>query len=66
MSNAIIFLTFTFRQLLEEMKMISTFNKVLSLPYISTVEQLIAVLEETDTFSKSQIANIERIVANRR
>jgi vesicle-fusing ATPase len=67
MSDAIILSpTFTFRQVLEEMEMLSTFTAVLRVPNISTCEQLIAVLEETDAFSKSQIAAIARKVANRR
>jgi vesicle-fusing ATPase len=66
MSNAIIFLTFTFRQLFEEMEMLSTFTKILRVPNISTSEQLIAVLEETDVFSKSQIAAIAQKVSNKR
>jgi vesicle-fusing ATPase len=66
MSNAIILLTFTFRQVLEEMEMLSTFTAFLHVPNISTCEQLIAVLEETDAFSKSQIAAIAQKVANRR
>ncbi|EFX63976.1 hypothetical protein DAPPUDRAFT_118650 [Daphnia pulex] len=54
------------RQVLEELEMISIFTKIIHVPYISTVEQLIAVLEETDSFSKSQIAAIARKVANGR
>lgn len=60
------FQTFTFRQVLEEMEMLSTFTAVLRVPNISQCEQLVAVLEETDAFSKSQIAAIARKVANRR
>ncbi len=59
-------LTFTFRIVLEEMKMISTFTAVIRVPNISKCEELIAVLEGTDTFSKSQIATIAQKVADRR
>jgi vesicle-fusing ATPase len=51
---------------LEELEMLSTFTKILRVPNISTSEQLIAVLEETDVFSKSQIAAIAPKVANKR
>ncbi|XP_046439782.1 vesicle-fusing ATPase 1-like [Daphnia pulex] len=54
------------RQLLEELEILSTFTKILRVPNISTSEQLIAVLEETDVFSKSQIAAIAQKVANKR
>jgi vesicle-fusing ATPase len=66
MSNAIILLTFTFRQVLEELEMLSTFTAFLRVPHISKCEELIAVLEETDVFSQSQIAAIGAEVANRR
>jgi vesicle-fusing ATPase len=66
MSNANILSTFTFRQVLEELEMISTFTEILRVPNISKCEQLIAVFEETDTFSKIQIAAIAQKVANRR
>ncbi|XP_046631152.1 vesicle-fusing ATPase 1-like [Daphnia pulicaria] len=62
----LVFCTTSRRQVLEEMEMLSTFTAVLRVPNISTCEQLIAVLEETDAFSKSQIAAIARKVANRR
>jgi vesicle-fusing ATPase len=64
MSNANILSTFTFRQVLEELEMISTFTAILRVPNISKCEQLIAVLEETDTFSKIQIAAIAQKVEN--
>ena len=54
------------RQVLEEMEMLSTFTAVLHVPNISTCEQLVAVLEETDSFSKMQISTIARRVGNRR
>ncbi|XP_046638787.1 vesicle-fusing ATPase 1-like [Daphnia pulicaria] len=54
------------RHVLEELEMLSTFTKILRVPNISTSEQLIAVLEETDVFSKSQIAAIAQKVANKR
>jgi vesicle-fusing ATPase len=48
------------------MKILSKFTAILRVPNISTCEQVIAVLEETDSFSKSQIAAIGAEVANRR
>lgn len=55
-----------YRQVLEEMEMLSTFTAVLRIPNLSTCEHLIAVLEETDAFSKSQIATIARKIGNRK
>jgi vesicle-fusing ATPase len=51
---------------LEELEMLSTFTAVIRVPNISKCEQLIAVLEGTDTFSKSQIATLAQKVADRR
>jgi vesicle-fusing ATPase len=51
---------------LEELEMLSTFSKIFRVPNISTCEQVIAVLEETDVFSQSQIAAIAQKVANGR
>lgn len=62
----LVFCTTSRRQVLEEMEMLSTFTAVLRVPNISTCEQLVAVLEETDVFSKNEIAAIARKVANRR
>ncbi|EFX83007.1 hypothetical protein DAPPUDRAFT_240520 [Daphnia pulex] len=52
--------------LLEELEMLSIFTAVIRVPNISKCEELIAVLEGTDTFSKSQIATIAQKVADRR
>ncbi|XP_057377840.1 vesicle-fusing ATPase 1-like [Daphnia carinata] len=62
----LVFCTTSRRQVLEEMEMLSTFTAVLRVPNISTCEQLVAVLEETDVFPKNEIAAIARKVANRR
>ncbi|KAK4035657.1 vesicle-fusing ATPase 1 [Daphnia magna] len=62
----LVFCTTSRRQVLEEMEMLSTFTAVLRVPNISTCEQLVAVLEETDVFSKNEITAIARKVANRR
>lgn len=62
----LVFCTTSRRQVLEEMEMLSTFTAVLRVPNISTCEQLVAVLEETDVFSENEIAAIARKVANRR
>jgi hypothetical protein len=51
---------------LEELEMLSIFTKIFRVPYISTVEQLIAVLEVTGIFSEIQIVAIAQIVASRR
>ncbi|XP_046439746.1 vesicle-fusing ATPase 1-like isoform X2 [Daphnia pulex] len=62
----LVFCTTSRRQVLEEMEMLSTFTEILRVPNISTVEQLIVVLEKTDVFSKNQIATLARKVADRR
>ena len=60
------FRNFFYRQVLEEMEMLSAFTAVLHVPNISTSKELIAVLEETDAFSSKQIEEISRKTGNRR
>ena len=48
------------------MEMLSTFTAVLHVANLSTVEHLVAVLEETDAFSKSQIQTVARKIGSRR
>ena len=48
------------------MEMLSAFTAVLHVPYLSTSEQLVAVLEEQDAFSKSEILTIRKRTENRR
>lgn len=54
------------RQVLEEMEMLSTFTTVLHVPNLSTVEHLVAVLEETNVFNKAQIETVKRKIGSRR
>jgi vesicle-fusing ATPase len=54
------------RQVLDEMEMLSTFTSVLCVPNVSTCEHLVAVLKETDVFSKNEIETITFTIANRR
>jgi len=54
------------RQVLEEMEMLSAFTAVLHVPNISTSKELVAVLEETGSFSKSEIEVIGRKTDKRR
>ncbi|XP_046636023.1 vesicle-fusing ATPase 1-like [Daphnia pulicaria] len=64
--NLLVICTTSRRPVLEELEMLSTFSKIFRVPNISTCEQVIAVLEETDVFSQSQIAAIAQKVANGR
>lgn len=62
----LVFCTTSRRQVLEEMEMLSTFTAILHVSNLSTVEHLVAVLEETDAFSKSQIQTLARKIGSRR
>ncbi|XP_046407594.1 vesicle-fusing ATPase 1-like [Ischnura elegans] len=48
------------RQVLEEMEMIPAFTAVLHVPNLNTPEHLIAVLEESDVFSKKELQSIAK------
>jgi len=54
------------RQVLEDLEMLSAFTAVLHVPNISTSQELVAVLEETDAFNKSEIDTIARRTEKRR
>ncbi|XP_049804725.1 vesicle-fusing ATPase 1 [Schistocerca nitens] len=54
------------RQVLEDMEMMSAFTAVLHVPNLSKPEHLIAVLEETDVFSKKDVATISRKIQGQR
>jgi len=51
---------------MEEMEMISAFTAVLHVPNLSKPEHLIAVLEESDVFTKQEVAQISRNIQGRR
>lgn len=48
------------RQVLEEMEMISAFTSVLHVPYLSTSEHLMTVLEEIGCFRREELQRIQR------
>ncbi|CAG2064324.1 unnamed protein product [Timema podura] len=48
------------RQVLEDMEMLSAFTAILHVPNLSKPEHLIAVLEESDVFSKKEISSINK------
>ncbi|KAF4521414.1 hypothetical protein B566_EDAN010571 [Ephemera danica] len=48
------------RQVLEDMEMLSAFTAVLHVPNLSTPEQVLTVLQESDTFSKHELINIAK------
>lgn len=62
----LVFCTTSRRQVLEEMEMLSTFTSVLHVPNLSSVEHLVAVLNETDAFSQQQVATLARKIGTRR
>nr|CAD7203823.1 unnamed protein product [Timema douglasi] len=47
-------------QVLEDMEMLSAFTAILHVPNLSKPEHLIAVLEESDVFSKKEISSINK------
>lgn len=51
-----------FRQVLEDMEMVSAFTGVLHVPNLSAPDHLISVLEDSDVFSKQEIKAIGRSV----
>lgn len=48
------------RQVLEEMEMLSAFTAILHVPNLSTPEHLLAVLEESNVFSESELKSIKK------
>lgn len=49
-----------YRQVLEDMEMISAFTSVLHVPNLSKPEHLLAVLEENDVFNKKDLASLAK------
>ena len=62
----LILLTLLYRQVLEEMEMISAFTAVLHVPNLSKPEHILSVLEESDVFTKQEVASIARNMEGRR
>ncbi|CAL8089603.1 unnamed protein product [Orchesella dallaii] len=54
------------KQVLEEMEMLSAFTAVLHVPNLSKPEHLLSVLEESDVFTKQEVAAIARNIEGRR
>lgn len=57
---------YPFRQVLEDMEMVSAFTAVLHVPNLSHPDHLMAVLEESDVFSKKDLSNIQRKIQGHR
>ena len=55
-----------FRQVLEEMEMLSAFTAILHVPNLCHADEVVAVLEESDVFSKQELATIARKIDRRR
>jgi vesicle-fusing ATPase len=55
-----------FRSVLEEMEMLSAFTAVLHVPNLSEPKHLLNVLEESDAFTKQEVATIARSIEGRR
>lgn len=54
------------RQVLEEMEMLHAFTAVLHVPNLNKPEHLLSVLEESDVFTKQEVATIARNIEGRR
>jgi vesicle-fusing ATPase len=49
---------FIFRQVLEDMELITAFSTVLHVPNLSTADHLLSVLEEVDLFTKEEMSSL--------
>lgn len=49
-----------FRQVLEDMEMISAFTSILHVPNLSQPDHVLAVLEESDLFSKQDLSTLAK------
>ncbi|XP_008556962.1 vesicle-fusing ATPase 1 [Microplitis demolitor] len=54
------------RQVLDDMKLISAFNTVLHVPNLSTPDHLLAVLEDQDVFTKSELSSLHAKLQGKR
>lgn len=52
--------SYTFRQVLEDMEMISAFTSTLHVPNLSKPEHVLAVLEESDLFTKQELSSLAK------
>lgn len=55
-----------FRQVLEDMEMLSAFTAILHVPNLSQAEHLLNVLETSDVFSPQELNQISRHVHGKR
>jgi hypothetical protein len=53
------------RQVLEEMDLLSAFTAVLHVPNLNKAEQLLAVVEESEIFSKEQMSQLMRQISGK-
>ncbi|GAB0089128.1 Vesicle-fusing ATPase [Sergentomyia squamirostris] len=54
------------RQVLEDMEMLSAFTSVLHVPNLSQADHVIAALEDSDVFNKSELISINKKLRDRR
>lgn len=62
----LVFCTTSRRQVLEDMEMLSAFTAILHVHNLSKPEHLLAVVEESDVFSKKDISNLSRKIQGQR
>lgn len=55
-----------FRQVLEDMEMLSAFTAILHVPNLSLPDHLMAVLEESDVFSRKDLSTLPHKVHGHR
>jgi vesicle-fusing ATPase len=55
-----------FRQVLEDMEMLSAFTAILHVPNLSQRDHLMAVLEESDVFSRKDLSSMSHKVQGHR
>lgn len=62
--NTVNVIFFLYRQVLEDMEMISAFTSILHVPNLSKPEHVLSVLEENDIFSKQELAALAKKMNN--
>lgn len=65
-SNSYSLLLSIYSEVLEEMEMLSAFTSVLHVPNLSSPEHVLAVLEQSDIFSKGEIQAIGKKMSGKR
>lgn len=59
-------MVYVFRQVLEEMEMLSAFTAILHVPNLSKAEHLLNVLEAADVFSLQELKQITHQIHGKR